>query len=490
MKTLPSSLAFADLARLGAGLRRREFTAVELAEFYLDRLRRYGPRLHAVVTLTPELAMDQARRADRELAAGHDRGPLHGIPWGAKDLLDTAGIRTTWGAPPFADRVPKSNATVVARLEAAGAVLAAKLAMIELAGGGNYNVASASLTGAALNPWNPKRWTGGSSSGPGAAVAAGLVGFAIGSETWGSIVNPSTWCGIAGLRPTYGRVSRAGAMALSWTMDKLGPMARYAADLGPILAAIAGPDERDATALDAEFSFTAASSPRLDGIRIGYFPLASLPAASPIRPLYPAALRQLKRLGATLISTRLPDFPYGPTATTILYAEGSAAFAPLIASPDLQKLADPTQIAGLYAGTRMCAVDYLRATQLRCSAQQRMEEFFQRHQLDALLHAGSRWLPPLAGIPFDQQPPAQPAHRAKTAPDAADLRNVYELSGAGNLLGLPAVAFNIGFDARHKLPLGLELAARPLQEALLLRIAMAYQRTTPWHRRHPDLTAI
>ncbi len=333
MKSLLPSLAFASLARLGAGLRRREFTAVDLTEFYLARLRRYGPRLNAVVTLMPELAMEQARRADRELAAGHDRGPLHGIPWGAKDWLDTAGIRTTWGAPPFADRVPPSNATVVARLEAAGAVLVAKLAMIELAGGGNYNVASASLTGPALNPWNPKRWTGGSSSGPGAAVAAGLVVFAIGSETWGSIVNPSTWCGITGLRPTYGRVSRAGAMALSWSMDKLGPMARYAADLGPILAAIAGPDERDATALDADFSLPAASPHRLEGIRIGYFPLASLPAASPLRPLYPAALRQLRRLGATLIPVRLPDLPYGAAATTILSAEGSAAFANLISSP-------------------------------------------------------------------------------------------------------------------------------------------------------------
>ncbi len=497
MSRLPESTAFLGLAELGRGLRRREFTSLELTGFYLDRLRRIGPRLNAVVTLTADLAREQAHRADAEIAAGRWRGPLHGIPYGAKDLLDTAGIRTTWGAAPFRHRVPRENATVVERLQDAGAVLVAKLAMIELAGGGDYNMAGAAFTGPARNPWDPARWTGGSSSGPGAAVAAGLVGFAIGSETWGSIVNPSTWCGIAGLRPTYGRVSRAGAMALSWTMDKLGPMARRVRDLGWVLAALAGPDARDSSALPRRFR-TPRYPARLEGLRLGYFPPEALPAGNPVREPYRRALALLRRLGATMLATALPDLPYGAAASLILDAEGASAFEPLIASPELQSLPDPTQIAGLAAGAHIPAVDYLRAFRFRRAAQAAFSTYLAG--FDALVHPAESGLPPLADVPFDQQEKHHPIARRPPSHPPKPRRQPrnYQLGGAGNLLGLPAVAVNMGFAmppasateaTPHPLPVGLEIVAAPLAEARLLQIAAAFEAAAGWYRHHPQVGA-
>ncbi len=496
MKRLPESTAFLSVTQLGDALRRRTFSSLELTEFFLERLDRIGTRLNAVVTVTADLARAQARRADAEIAAGHWRGPLHGIPYGAKDLLDTAGIRTTWGAAPFRDRVPRDNATVIARLEAAGAVLAAKLAMIELAGGGDYHMAGAAFTGPARNPWDPRRWTGGSSSGPGAAVAAGLVGFAIGSETWGSIVNPSTWCGIAGLRPTYGRVSRAGAMALSWTMDKLGPMARRIGDLGWILAAIAGSDPRDASALPGRFRPHRIPA-RLEGVRLGYFPVTSLPASSPVREPYRQALALFRRLGATLAATSLPDLPYGAAASLILGAEGASAFEPLLDSPAVHLLSDPRQSTGLFAGAEIKAVDYLRAFRFRRAAQQHFAAYMEN--FDALVHPGASSLPPLADLPFDQQEKHPvPGAKAKPAHPPAKKRkpNNYQLGGAGNLLGLPAVAVNMGFvrpaaqvgkAEPPPMPVGLEIVGAPLAEARLLAIAGAFEAAAGWYRHHPHL---
>ena len=256
-----ADLAFAPIPVLAARLRNGAISSVELTKFFLDRLEKHGPNYNCLVTLTRDLALDQAAKADADLKAGKDRGPLHGIPFGAKDLLATRGIPTSWGAPPFKTRVIDRDATVIRKLREAGAVLAAKLSMVELAGGMGYRQANASLTGPGLNPWDVERWSGGSSSGSGSAVAAGLVAFAIGSETIGSINSPSSQCGITGLRPTYGRASRAGAMALSWTLDKIGPMARTAQDCGTILAAIAGPDPDDPSASDRPFRWTAPSSP-------------------------------------------------------------------------------------------------------------------------------------------------------------------------------------------------------------------------------------
>lgn len=490
MAKLPDSTAFLSLAELGRLLRSRRATSEQLTEFYLDRLHRYGPRLNAVVTITGDLALEQARRADKELAAGHDRGPLHGIPCGVKDLLDTAGIRTTWGAPPFAQRVPKDDATVVLRLRNAGAPLVGKLAMIELAGAGDYRSAAAALTGPARNPWDPRRWTGGSSSGPGAAVAAGLVGFAIGSETWGSIVNPSTYCGIAGVRPTYGRVSRAGAMTLSWTMDKIGVMARHVADLAPGLAAIAGPDARDASALPGRFH-PAPLPKRLDGFRLGYFSITHLDDDNPAKQPYLRALDVFRSLGATLVETGLPDLPYDEAAGLIIDAEGSSAFEPMLRQPaELQQLPDEGQIVGIYAGAQLKAVDYLRALRVRRACQEAMLPYLDG--FDAIVAIAETDIAPLADVDFEtQEKQAEAARKSKygAKPERKPQTN-QELSGAGNLLGLPAVAVSMGFSAKERMPVGLEIMSSPLHEARLMQIAHAYQMATPWHRQHPDLSRI
>src|SRR5215831_17264183 len=256
LKEIIEEVFFSSISELGRLIRTRQITSEALTQGYLDRLEKYGPKLGAVVTITRELALEQARVADRETRAGRNRGPLHGIPYGVKDLAATKGIPTSWGAEPYKTQVFDYDATIVTRLRNAGAVLLAKLAMVELAGGFGYNNADASFTGPGRTPWNTNFWSGGSSSGPGAATAAGLVGFSIGSETSGSIVTPSSFCGLSGLRPTYGRVSRHGAMALCWTLDKLGPMCRTADDCGLVLQAIAGHDALDPTSAKTPFVYS------------------------------------------------------------------------------------------------------------------------------------------------------------------------------------------------------------------------------------------
>src|SRR4051812_48042253 len=305
---LAADLAFAPLTELGARLRAGDVTAVALAEFFLDRLERFGPRYHCVVTLTRDLALKQAAAADAEREAGRDRGPLHGIPYGAKDLFATAGIPTTWGCAPYKDRVIDRDATVIRKLREAGTVLVAKLSMIELAGGMGYRRADASLTGPCRNPWKPSQWSGGSSSGSGAAVAAGLVPFAIGTETWGSITTPASFCGLTALRPTYGRVSRAGAMALSWTLDKIGPMTHSAHDCALVLNAIAGPDHDDPSTTDRPYRYPPADHPgrpfklaiSKDGVKN---------AQAEVRKNFEKALEVCKNLG-TIEEVELPDLPF------------------------------------------------------------------------------------------------------------------------------------------------------------------------------------
>jgi aspartyl-tRNA(Asn)/glutamyl-tRNA(Gln) amidotransferase subunit A len=263
-----ADVAFATVTELATGLAAGQWSSVELATLFLSRLRRIGPSLNAVATLMEESALQAARRADAERKSGIPRQPLHGIPYAAKDLLDTKGVATTWGSPLFKDRVPTADATAIARLAEAGAILVGKLAMVELAGGAGYRFASASAQGPGKNPWNPNHWTGGSSSGSGAAVGAGLVPFALGSETWGSIVCPSSYCGISGLRPTYGRVSRHGAMPLCFTLDKIGPLAHTAEDLEIVLDAIAGEDPADPSTLRGNWT----RSPAPERLRIGVLP--------------------------------------------------------------------------------------------------------------------------------------------------------------------------------------------------------------------------
>ena len=455
----------APVGELGRLLRTGAVSSVELTRLALDLLDGRGRTLNAVAELTPDLALAQAREADRELAAGHDRGPLHGIPYGAKDLLATRGIPTRWGSPAHQDQLFDHDAVVIERLREAGAVLAAKVAMIELAGGGGYDQLGASISGPCRNPWNPDRWAGGSSSGSGAVVGAGLVGFAIGTETWGSITVPSAFCNVTGLRPTYGRVPRHGAMALSWTMDKIGPMARGAEDCALILAAIAGYDPRDPSALPGAFAF---APPARDErpLRLGLLPQDyGNERSADARSRFDDAVAVLRDLGHSAEPVALPDFPYDLAASTIITAEGAAAFEGLIRGPRLSLLVDEAQQRGLRAGLEVPAVDYLRAMQVRALAAPAALRVFER--VDVLV----------APTLLRSAPPIDKPLK-ETWPDSGGN------GGPGNLLGWPSITVPMGLD-REGLPLGLELIGPPGGEATLLALAIAYQGLTGWHRMQP-----
>jgi Asp-tRNA(Asn)/Glu-tRNA(Gln) amidotransferase A subunit family amidase len=366
---LPASevdIAFAPLWKLSRWVRSRQLQSERLTELYLQRIQTFDPRLKCVITPTREVALEQARRADREIAAGRYRGPLHGIPWGAKDLLDTAGIPTTYGAEPFRNRVPTEDAVVVRRLREAGAVLIAKLSMGALALNDIW------FGGQTLNPWLLQEGSGGSSAGPGAATAAGLVGFSIGSETEGSIVDPSTRCGVCGLRPTFGRVPRTGAMTLCWSLDKLGPIARGVEDTLLVLRAISGPDPGDLSSVPSVLDFDARAG--VKGLRVGYFPRWQREATEVDRH----ALRQLESLGLEAVPVELPDWPYD-SLNTILFAESAAAFEKLTLSGRVDQLRVQTPDAwpNTFRQSRfLSAVDFVQADRFRRAVAQQMEKLF------------------------------------------------------------------------------------------------------------------
>ncbi len=366
-------IAFAPVSALSRWIESKALSSERLTRIYLDRLRRFDPQLKCVITLTPELALEQAARADAEIAAGKYRGPLHGIPWGVKDLLDTKGIRTTWGAEPYRDRVPDADAYVVRRLHEAGAVLVAKLSLGALA------LNDVWFGGDTRNPWVPEEGSGGSSAGPGAAVSAGLVGFAIGSETEGSIIDPSMRCGITGLRPTFGRVARTGAMTLCWSMDKLGPMTRAVEDAFLVLAAISGTDPGDVSGIPSRLDFEADGA--VAGLRVGFFPawMNDAPATDVDR----AALGTAKLLGMTPVEVSLPDWPYG-SLNTILFAEAAAAFEDLTLSGGLDqlKMQVPDAWPNTFRQSRfLSAVDYVQADRLRRKVAQEMARLFEKVDL-------------------------------------------------------------------------------------------------------------
>ena len=357
---LPESeeaIAYAPVSQLSRWIETKQISSERLTGIYLERLERFNKELNCVITLTREHALQQARAADKEIAAGRYRGSLHGIPWGAKDLLDTAGIRTTWEAEPFRDRVPVEDATVTARLNAAGAVLVAKLSLGALA------LNDVWFGGQTKNPWNLDEGASGSSAGPGAAVAAGLVGFAIGSETQGSIVSPSMRDGATGLRPTFGRVPRTGAMTLSWTCDKLGVMARGVEDTMFVLEAIKGPDEKDVACIPAGLTFDAGKSVR--GLRVGYFP--EWMKVAPATEVDRAALETVKKLGMTPVEVSLPDWPYD-SLNVILFAESAAAFEEITLNHQVDelKMQVPDAWPNSFRQARfLSAVDFVQADRLR-----------------------------------------------------------------------------------------------------------------------------
>ena len=368
---LPQSeedIAFAPVWKLSRWIEQRKITSERLTRLYLARLEKFNPKLRCVITLTTELAMQQAKNADREIAAGKYRGPLHGIPWGAKDLLDTNGIATTYGAEPFRNRVPKEDAVVVKRLHEAGAVLVAKLSLGALALNDIW------FGGQTVNPWLPEEGSSGSSAGPGAATAAGLVGFSIGSETGGSIVSPSMRCGVTGLRPTFGRVARTGAMTLCWSLDKLGPMTRSVEDALLVLHAISGPDAGDVSSVPSHLEFDPEG--RVEGLRVGYFP--AWMKQDPATDVDRAALETVKKIGMVPVEVSLPDWNYD-CLDIILFAEGAAAFEELTLSGGLDqlKMQVPDAWPNTFRQSRfLSAVDFVQADRMRRKVAMEMARIF------------------------------------------------------------------------------------------------------------------
>lgn len=463
-------LAFTSVRRLGDMLRFRRVSSVELTKLFLHRLEQHGPKLNAVVTVMHERALAEAARADKDLAAGVDRGPLHGIPYGVKDLLAAVGGPTTWGAAPYQHQSFAYDATIVGRLRAAGAVLVAKLAMIELAGGMGYNQADASFTGPCRNPWNTDHWTGGSSSGPGAAVAAGLVPFAIGSETDGSITNPSSYCGVTGLRPTYGRVSRHGAMALCWSLDKLGPMCRSAIDAHLVLVAIAGHDPLDPTSVSTPY---AGDVPTPSPVVVGVVKGATDKAQHEVKKNYEAALAELRRQGwvKRVEEIELPSYSYDNAVGAIIAGEGGAAFRDIIQDGRVMTLSDPDGRRGGYQYLTAPAVDYVDAMRLRRPMRRDFATLFEKVDVIAQATFATVALP--IGLPFDKAYPGT---------------NDNSLISACNLVGVPAISIPSG-TGEHGLPTGFMLVAPALEEQRLIALSAEYQRRTDWHRRRPPLAA-
>jgi Asp-tRNA(Asn)/Glu-tRNA(Gln) amidotransferase A subunit family amidase len=368
-------LAFAPVWRLSRWIETRKITSDRLTRIHLERLERFNGKLRCVITLTRELALAQAKKADAEIAAGKYRGPLHGIPWGAKDLLDTAGIPTTWGAEPFRNRVPSKDAAVVKRLHDAGAVLVAKLSLGALALNDIW------FGGQTMNPWLLEEGSSGSSAGPGAATAAGLVAFAMGSETGGSIVGPSMRCGLTGLRPTYGRVPRTGAMTLCWSLDKLGPMTRSVEDAMLVLRAISGPDAGDVSSVPSRLDFDSGAS--VEGLRVGYFP--AWMNENPATEVDRAALEAVRRAGMLPVEVSIPDWPYD-SLNLILFAEGAAAFEEITLNHAVDQLKVQTYDAwpNIFRQSRfLSAVDFVQTDRLRRKVANEMARVFS--QVDLLL---------------------------------------------------------------------------------------------------------
>lgn len=437
-------LAFYSLEQLGALIKSRQLTSEQLTRFYLERLRKYGPKLRCVVTLTDDLALEQARRVDREIAAGKYRGPLDGIPYGAKDLLATKGIRTTWGTAPYTNQVFDDDAAVIKRLNDAGAVLVAKLSLGELAMGDQW------FGGQTRNPWDPSQGSGGSSAGPGAATAAGLVAFAIGTETRGSIVDPCTRCGLSGLRPTYGRVSRTGAMTLSASNDKIGPMCRTVEDCAIVFNAIYGPDGIDQTVYDAPFNYD--SRTKLKNLRIGYLK-NDFERAHHTNDL--AAIAKLQAMGVNLVPVELPDFPV-QALDMILSVEAAASFDELTLSGRDDLMAQQGDYAwpGIFRRARFVpAVEYIQANRIRYELVQAMAKMFR--DFDVIVSPS-----------FDG-----------------------DCNYLSNQSGYPCVVVPDGFTGRG-MPTSISFIGNLFGEARALEAAKAYQDATDFHQKHPDLSKL
>jgi aspartyl-tRNA(Asn)/glutamyl-tRNA(Gln) amidotransferase subunit A len=468
---LKAAILHSPISELAKQIEAHSLSPVELTESYLERSEKIGPKLNAYARLTPEIALQQAKTAEQDIRRGHYRGPLHGIPYAAKDLLAVKDLPTTWGAEPFAGQVFDHNATVIEHLNHAGAILIGKAAMIELAGGLGYKFASASLQGATRNPWDIDCWTCGSSSGSGAIVAAALAGFAIGTETWGSIVCPSAFCGICGLRPTYGRVSRFGAMALAYSMDKIGPMARSADDCGRIFAAIAGHDFLDRSTLSidkAAFTYSPANDLQGRILRIGWLTNAWKKYGPGIANISDGARKVLQRRFSLVREAKLPEGPWEDTAGIILACEAASSFGPLIRSGKVTELADPLGRIGGYVNLTISGADYNSALRIREILEKKMTELFDSYDVLATTTQ------PVAATPLSMDL-------------SKDLAFPDPLGAIGNLCGLPALSVPCGFTS-NKLPIGLQFVARAGDDAAVLQAGRIFQQATDWHRHHPNIS--
>jgi len=436
------SVAFEPVTSLAERIRTRQISSTDLTSMYLERLKKHDATLNCIVTLTEPLAREQAAEADREIRAGRYRGPLHGIPYGIKDLFAAKGVPTTWGAKPYEKQTFDYDATAVVRLREAGAVLVAKLATGELAVGDLW------FRARTRNPWNPERGSSGSSAGPASATAAGLVGFAVGTETNGSIMSPASTCGVAGLRPTYGRISRYGCMTLRWTLDKVGALARSVADTALMLDVLHGPDGKDETVPDVPFSWNGTRDVR--GVRVGYIERDF--AAGPAKALGDAALEIYRKAGATLVPIALPDFP-AAAMYALMNAEAGAMFDELVRSGAINDLADkgPNGRANQLRAARFIpAVDYIRAQRVRTLLLQQMNALFEK--VDVFL-----------------------------APSSSDAVTTC------NLTGHPAITVPAGFV--DGLPVGLMVTGPLFREDRVIQAAGAYEAATEWHARHPSAFA-
>jgi aspartyl-tRNA(Asn)/glutamyl-tRNA(Gln) amidotransferase subunit A len=474
---MTDDIFFAGIAELNARLKKGEFKAVELVQAFADRLEKLGPRYNALALPLTKIAVKRAKEVDDDLKRERFRGPLQGVPFGAKDLLSLAGFPTTWGAKPYATQTFDATATVLQKLDKTGSIIIGKLAMVELAGGGGYRTASASLFGPGLNPWDSACWSGGSSSGSGSAVAAGLVPFALGSETSGSIITPSAYCGITGLRPTYGLVSRQGAMALSWTMDKIGPMCRSVEDCGLVLQAIAGSDSKDPGSADKSFYYTPQYARQLSDLKVGFAPSDMGWADAAARPAFQAAIQVMRETGVRFVETALPDFPYGALADVVIGAEEASIFEPLISSGGVDQLEDASQAAGLKANLQIPATEYLKAMRIRSLLKMQFRELFSN--IDILIAPSRYGVAPKITEPLDGPDPVP-----SPVPATPGMRRLIQ---AGNLAGLPALSIPCGFAGN--LPVGLQLVGPAFTENTLLALGREFQNRTDWHKRRPPLVS-
>src|SRR5438876_865548 len=461
---------YLPVTELAKRIESKTLSPVELTETCLDRSQKLGPRFNAFARLTPEIALAQAKAAEKEIRRGHYRGPLHGIPYAAKDLLSVKGIPTTWGAKPYANQVFDYDATVIEHLNSVGAVMIGKASMIELAGGMGYRFASASLQGEAKNPWDTTCWTCGSSSGSGAIVAAGLAAFAIGTETWGSIICPSAFCGVSGLRPTYGRVSRYGAMALAPSMDKIGPMARSAEDCARIFAAIAGHDLKDRGTVPIDkgaFTYSPSMEFHSRPLKIGWLTNAWKSLAPGVAKPIETASRVLKRYFSSVKNVALPVGPWEEAGNIIVAVESAASFRSLIRSGRVSELTDPLgQIAG-YVNEQYAGADYLQALKVREIIQKKMDSLFET--FDIIATAAQ----PIAATPL-------------TLNLETDLAFPDPLGGIGNICGLPAMSVPCGFTDKN-LPVGLQFVGRAGDDYAVIQAGRTFQLHTDWHKRHPKI---